>query len=181
MSTREFPKRFDYREAATVDWAQEWNAGPPAAPRGTRRKLLPGPLTGVARSTTNLWGNDIATIRSMRTPIRDTLWLIPTAEVPLTTHTEGVGDARLGRGPLDAARVLQRQGVKVAVVHGDASDPHQLRDALDQVLVMAGGRMQAFGPKNEVLSKMTRQSPSRGANTSRTRMSGPIQRHGPRA
>jgi ATP-binding cassette subfamily C protein len=28
--------------------------------------------------------------------------------------------------------------------------------SLDQVLVMANGRVQAFGPKNEVLNKVTR-------------------------
>jgi ABC-type protease/lipase transport system fused ATPase/permease subunit len=32
--------------------------------------------------------------------------------------------------------------------------------AVDYVLAMAGGRLQAFGPKDEVLSRMMRREPS---------------------
>jgi len=47
--------------------------------------------------------------------------------------------------------VRERGGIAVVVAHR----PSALA-SLDQVLVMAGGRVQAFGPKNEVLNKVTR-------------------------
>ncbi|MER9671262.1 type I secretion system permease/ATPase [Mesorhizobium sp. M0203] len=47
--------------------------------------------------------------------------------------------------------VRARGGIAVVVAHR----PSALA-SLDQVLVMANGRVQAFGPKNEVLSKVTR-------------------------
>jgi ATP-binding cassette subfamily C protein len=48
--------------------------------------------------------------------------------------------------------VRKRGGIAVVVAHR----PSALA-SLDQVLVMANGRVQAFGPKTEVLSKVTRQ------------------------
>ncbi|CAN7649848.1 type I secretion system permease/ATPase [Mesorhizobium sp. LjNodule214] len=47
--------------------------------------------------------------------------------------------------------VRERGGIAVVVAHR----PSALA-SLDQVLVMANGRVQAFGPKNEVLNKVTR-------------------------
>ncbi|TIM94052.1 MAG: type I secretion system permease/ATPase, partial [Mesorhizobium sp.] len=47
--------------------------------------------------------------------------------------------------------VRARGGIAVVVAHR----PSALA-SLDQVLVMANGRVQAFGPKNEVLNKVTR-------------------------
>lgn len=47
--------------------------------------------------------------------------------------------------------VRARGGVAIVVAHR----PSALA-SLDQVLVMANGRIQAFGPKNEILNKMTR-------------------------
>ncbi|HTV71536.1 MAG TPA: type I secretion system permease/ATPase [Rhizobiaceae bacterium] len=47
--------------------------------------------------------------------------------------------------------VRSRGGIAIVIAHR----PSALA-ALDQLLVMAGGRAQAFGPKNEVLNKMTR-------------------------
>jgi PrtD family type I secretion system ABC transporter len=47
--------------------------------------------------------------------------------------------------------VRNRGGVAIVVAHRPSA-----LIALDQVLVMAAGRVQAFGPKNEVLAKMTR-------------------------
>lgn len=48
-------------------------------------------------------------------------------------------------------RVRARGGVAIVVAHR----PSALA-SLDQVLVMANGRIQAFGPKNEILNKITR-------------------------
>lgn len=50
--------------------------------------------------------------------------------------------------------VRSRGGIAVVVAHR----PSALA-SLDQVLVMAGGRAQAFGPKNEVLNKVMRPAP----------------------
>ncbi|RUV60126.1 ATP-binding cassette domain-containing protein, partial [Mesorhizobium sp. M5C.F.Ca.IN.020.29.1.1] len=47
--------------------------------------------------------------------------------------------------------VRARGGVAIVVAHR----PSALA-SLDQVLVMANGRIQAFGPKNEILNKITR-------------------------
>jgi len=61
-----------------------------------------------------------------------------------------------GENALTAAiqSVRMRGGIAIVVAHRPSA-----LVALDQVLVMAGGRAQAFGPKNEVLSKMTRPTP----------------------
>jgi ABC-type protease/lipase transport system fused ATPase/permease subunit len=47
--------------------------------------------------------------------------------------------------------IRQRGGIVIVVAHRPSALAY-----LDQVLVMAGGTMQAFGPKDEVLASVTR-------------------------
>ena len=72
--------------------------------------------------------------------------------------------------------VRQRGGIVVVVAHR----PSALAN-LDQVLVMAGGSMQAFGPKDEVLASITRPAihpqPPAAANASSSQTSTVVSLH----
>ncbi len=59
--------------------------------------------------------------------------------------------------------VRQRGGIVIVVAHR----PSALAN-IDQLLVMAGGMVQAFGPKDEVLAKVTRAVPETSAADGRT-------------
>ncbi len=64
-----------------------------------------------------------------------------------------------GEAALTAAikSVRNRKGIVIVIAHRPSA-----LSSLDQVAVMAGGRVQAFGPKAEVLAKVTRQPPHPG-------------------
>jgi ATP-binding cassette subfamily C protein len=63
------------------------------------------------------------------------------------------GDASLGSA---IRNVRQRGGIAIVIAHRPSALQY-----LDQVMVMAEGMVKAFGPKEEVLARMTRQHPPR--------------------
>ena len=62
------------------------------------------------------------------------------------SHLDSEGDAALTRAILG---VRERKGIVIVVAHRPSAIA-----GVDQILVMSEGRMQAFGPKDEVLSKV---------------------------
>ncbi|WP_119392850.1 type I secretion system permease/ATPase [Taklimakanibacter lacteus] len=68
------------------------------------------------------------------------------------SNLDGEGEAALARA---IASVRERQGIVIVVAHRPSA-----LTSLDQLLVMAQGRAQAFGPKDEVLSRMARPRPA---------------------
>src|SRR5262249_4689192 len=71
------------------------------------------------------------------------------------SHLDAEGEEALTKAILG---VRARGGIVVVVAHR----PSALA-AVDQVLVMARGTQQAFGPKDEVLSKLVRREPAPAA------------------
>ena len=69
------------------------------------------------------------------------------------SNLDADGDAALGSA---IRNVRQRGGIAIIIAHRPSALQY-----LDQVMVMADGTIKAFGPKEEVLAQMTRQSPPR--------------------
>ena len=69
------------------------------------------------------------------------------------SNLDADGDAALGSA---IRNVRQRGGIAIVIAHRPSALQY-----LDQVMVMADGTIKAFGPKEEVLAQMTRQSPPR--------------------
>ena len=74
------------------------------------------------------------------------------------SNLDADGDAALMRA---IASVRQRGGIVIIVTHRPAA-----LSGLDQLLVMSGGQVQAFGPKDEVLRKVVPMPAATGQSTS---------------
>ena len=75
-----------------------------------------------------------------------------------SSNLDADGDAALMRA---IASVRQRGGIVIIVTHRPAA-----LSGLDQLLVMSGGQVQAFGPKDEVLRKVVPMPAATGQSTS---------------
>ena len=75
-----------------------------------------------------------------------------------SSNLDADGDAALIRA---IASVRQRGGIVIVITHRPAA-----LSGLDQLLVMSGGQVQAFGPKDEVLRKAVQMPAATGQSTS---------------
>src|SRR5690606_27249055 len=80
------------------------------------------------------------------------------------SNLDADGDAALG---IAIRHVRERGGIVIVIAHR----PSALTN-LDQLMVLAGGAMQAFGPRDEILAKTTRPAPEPRAGMQKSQPAG---------